>query len=202
MAAAVAAVAPLRAQHHRQLQPAAKTTAGCNDSCRWMGTNAGSGSRGFGCGAGSSRRGIVGAAAKGVDGDGDGDGDENEDLEVGGEDVLAPAPSAAERAKLDKEAAAFAASWASQLSAAAWEEMRVDDETVSESVVLFLLSRARNVCFHPALTSDLDPTPASLFLKKSGGRVRVTLKFERRSPHALMIKSYVAPFTRLNTRTQ
>ena len=62
----------------------------------------------------AGRRGIVNAAKKGDDDDAQG--------------VLAPEPSAAEAAEMEKEAKAFAASWASELSAAAWTEMQMDDE--------------------------------------------------------------------------
>lgn len=113
-AAAAAAVgvvgAPLRAHHNDG-----------GEADRWPGRTAGGGSRGFGCGvlrhASRNRRGIISAAA--TDGDGDGDGGNG-----GGDDEdAAPSLSAAEQSELDVEAAAFAASWASELSAAAWEEM-------------------------------------------------------------------------------
>jgi hypothetical protein len=123
-----AVVAPLRAHQ----------SSSSNSGGRWAGrsaTNVGGGSRGFGCGVGGvSKRGIVSAAAAAEGGEGDegdaGEGNEGDVGESGDEEPLAPAPalSAKEQAKLDKEAAAFAQSWALELSAAAWSEM--GDDTV------------------------------------------------------------------------
>ena len=125
LAAAVAVVAPApRMQRHHS-----HNNRGCGvggGSCAgWMRTKVGvSGSRGFGCGAASTnRRGIASAAAKKG-------GDADDALGEEGDDVLAPAPSDADQARMDKEAAAFAASWASELSAAAWDEME-EEQTVS-----------------------------------------------------------------------
>jgi len=62
------------------------------------------------------------AAVKG-DGGGDGEGDGGDD---DGPELLLGTLSEVETAKLDKEAAAFAKTWASELSAAAWVDMEED----------------------------------------------------------------------------
>jgi hypothetical protein len=70
-------------------------------------------------GAGAGRRGLGSAAAAGPE-DSHDEGAGDEDLVDGG---MSLALSAGEQAKLDREATKFAASWATELSAAAWEDM-------------------------------------------------------------------------------